>query len=354
MSLVNRAASRGGVGEGDHRGAVARREDLAHEAFGGDARVRELLEHRGRSVDHYAGMDRRVVDRLETADLLLGAVLQDPDLGLREARDRAAAPVEDAGVELDEVDVDGERVLGAGEQAEVLRGDSVVEIGDGAEVGDPPAARRLERHRPRRTVQGRETLLVEPELESLERLALRQIDAGTCFDARARGRGALRLDDPNRETMRPAVEHELVVGHRDAGGVIGDSGEPPQARHAAELDVDRERRAPLGEQRLAVEGEVDTLGHEPFDDRFDTQPAGDQAIDRREQAKLRLDDFAAGGRGRNGAGRRIGRGDCIACGDRSPAVTESPAARESAAMFGAGGSPGTSAGEGTSSGCSTR
>ena len=57
--------------------------------------------------------------------------------------------------------------------------------------------------------------------------------------------------------MRSAIEQDLVGGDEIAGAVEGGGRQAPEARRAPEIELDRERWPALGEQRLAVEREID-------------------------------------------------------------------------------------------------
>ena len=88
--------------------------------------------------------------------------------------------------------------------------------------------------------------------------------------------------------MRATVEQHFAGGDDLASLVERRSRQAAEARRAPEVDLDRERRSALGEQRLAVELEVDPRRYDAADVGLHPHQADGQPGGRRQQAQARF------------------------------------------------------------------
>ncbi len=234
---------------------VLLRHDVPQELHGGLLRLHDRLLHRARRVDADPEREREVRDDLEAVHVLRHAVLEDLEVLLLEARDGPALR-ENGRVELDRLDVLLGEVLRRVVVAHVLGRGSVVERRDDAQEAEVLALRDVDDLLERLLVQRRGAPVVHVELDLLE--AFRLGHGEVRDDAhRSRERDPLvRARDPDAERLAALVQDHLVLRDRLAVLRVADDLDELLARQLAEVEVRRERRAPLRDDARVVQVEL--------------------------------------------------------------------------------------------------
>ena len=220
-------------------------------------------------------MDGEVDDPLEAAHALLPAVLEDVEVGELEVLERPPATIPDRNEQLHELDLDAFDFSGRVDEDEIFRRVAVAKMGHGAHVRHAGGRWKLDRLDERLLVEGRGQVLVQVELEPIQRRSFRNLDICPRTKAGDVARAAPGLDQPDREAMVAGVDRQLVPGQHLT--VLADAFDPQGTGpgKVAEVELNAVGRVRLPEHRRFVEEEGDGRHSLALDNRVEANEAGE-------------------------------------------------------------------------------
>ena len=262
---------------------------VAEELRGRLLRLGHARLHRPRGVDGQADRQRQVRHVLELRHLHGLPFVEHLERVLLQVIHRMAV-AQHRRRQLDEMDVDLFHELRRVEHHHVFDGrllGDVLERGDGAEVADAFRGRHIDDLNKRGPEECRYARFVEEQFELVELLPFRNLDC----DLHARAAVQLQRDagrnDADAERIVAGVHGGLVTGDHFSFVVQGESADPMDLRHAAEVEIERVRGLALAHHLSSVEIELDVGDAIAFDDGVDVLQAAEQLVRQRQDADRR-------------------------------------------------------------------